>query len=298
MVWHEHFDIHLLYEKAIFMTNPTRSISILGCGWLGMPLAQNLKRLGFQVKGSTTHPHKLSVLQNNNIHPYLIQLNPEINSDYHPTFFESQVLIVNVPPARHVDIVSIYTKQMNALLRVLEGSSVEKVLFVSSTSVYPDVNREVTEKDASHPDKASGAALLQAETSFLNHKRFQTTVLRFCGLYGPGRNPGRFLAGKVLNTSGHAGVNLIHLEDCIRIIVRIIEREIWGEVLNACADFHPAKRDFYPQVAKALGLEAPVFKGVEEEKFKIINSEKLKACLNYHFLHPDPMQSLTNNQST
>lgn len=42
----------------------------------------------------------------------------------------------------------------------------------------------------------------------------------------------------------------------------------------------------------AQGLEVPRFEGRKEEKFKIINSEKLKDRLNYRFLHPDPMQSL------
>lgn len=274
------------------MIHHTRSISILGCGWLGMPLAQHFLQQGFQVKGSTAHPEKLSVLQKNNITPYLIQLDPEINADYDPGFFESEVLVVNIPPSRHPDIASMYIKQMDSLIKILGHSEVEKILFISSTSVYPDVNREVTEEDAKGPDKASGEVLLQAEATFLNKKRFQTTVLRFCGLYGPDRNPGRFLAGKVLDIPGSAGVNLIHLEDCIRIITRIVEQEVWGEVFNACSDLHPSKNDFYPQAAKVLGLETPRFEGVKEEKFKIISSEKLKSRLNYRFLHPDPLQSI------
>lgn len=269
-----------------------KSISILGCGWLGMPLAQHLVQQGYQVKGSTTHPDKLAVLQKNKIIPYLIQLDPEINPDYDAAFFESEVLVINIPPKRQPETASMYLRQMDILINIVSRSSVKKVLFISSTSVYPDLNREVTEDDAKDPDKASGAVLLQAETAFLNHKHFQTTVLRFCGLYGPDRNPGRFLAGKVLNTSGNAGVNLIHLEDCIHIMSRIVEQEVWGEVFNACADLHPAKNDFYPQAAQALGLEAPRFEGIQEEPFKIVRSEKLKDRLNYQFLHPDPLQSI------
>lgn len=267
-------------------------ISILGCGWLGMPLARYFAHLGFQVRGSTTDHEKFTILIENNIQPYLIQLDPQINSGYHTEFFESEILVVNIPPGRRPDIEAYYLQQMTALVQVIEKSPVKKVLFVSSTSVYPDVDREVTEEETLYADKASGKALLRAERLFLQNRQFKTTVLRFCGLYGPGRNPGRFLAGKVLQTSGRAGVNLIHLDDCLQIIRQIVEQEAWGEIFNACADEHPAKKDFYLLAARASGLAAPQFNGEEEEHFKIINSKKLKASLGYRFRHPDPLKSV------
>jgi 3-hydroxyisobutyrate dehydrogenase-like beta-hydroxyacid dehydrogenase len=49
-------------------------ISILGCGWLGLPLAKALLENGFAVKGSTTSQEKLSVLENSGIQPFLIAL--------------------------------------------------------------------------------------------------------------------------------------------------------------------------------------------------------------------------------
>ena len=38
------------------------TITILGCGWLGLPLAQTLVKEGYSVKGSTTTEDKLEVL--------------------------------------------------------------------------------------------------------------------------------------------------------------------------------------------------------------------------------------------
>ncbi len=268
-----------------------KTISILGCGWLGLPLARHFLQLGFQVKGSTTHAEKLALLQDNNIAPYLIQLNPQINADHQAAFFDSEILLVNVPPARRPDVESFYPAQMQSLAATLKNTPVKKVLFISSTSVYPDLNREVTEKDARHPVKPSGKALLRAEAIFLQNQQFQTTILRFCGLYGPDRNPGRFLAGKTLPNTGEAGVNLIHLDDCIQIISQVVAQEVWGAVFNACADQHPAKKDFYPLAAQAFGWEAPQF-GEEQEAFKIVNSSQLKKQLGYRFLHPDPLQSI------
>lgn len=47
-------------------------VSILGCGWLGFPLAKKLIEIGFEVKGSTTTENKLAVLKSNKIAPYLL----------------------------------------------------------------------------------------------------------------------------------------------------------------------------------------------------------------------------------
>lgn len=40
-----------------------QKISVLGCGWLGLPLSKKLIESGFVVKGSTTSSEKLSQLE-------------------------------------------------------------------------------------------------------------------------------------------------------------------------------------------------------------------------------------------
>ena len=50
-------------------------ISILGCGWLGLPLAKALLENSFLVNGSTTSIEKLSVLENSGIQGFQIWFN-------------------------------------------------------------------------------------------------------------------------------------------------------------------------------------------------------------------------------
>jgi 3-hydroxyisobutyrate dehydrogenase-like beta-hydroxyacid dehydrogenase len=52
-----------------------KQISILGCGWLGFPLAISLVQKGYVVKGSTTSLEKQDLFLKNGILPYAIQLN-------------------------------------------------------------------------------------------------------------------------------------------------------------------------------------------------------------------------------
>lgn len=264
------------------------TISILGCGWLGLPLAEHLIESGYSVNGSTRTKEGLSTLAEKGINPYLLVLDPEIKGESLDAFFESQILVINFPPERREDIASYHEIQALSLIDRIKASLIEKVVFVSSTSVYPDLNREVTEDETSMPTKPSGKALLKFESLLNSCSEFETTVLRFAGLIGYDRNPGRFLAGKKEVANGEAPVNLIHRDDCINIIQEIIEKDIWGETLNACSDIHPKRKDYYIDAANKMGLTPPVFIDTEKYSYKIINSGKLKSLLNYRFKYPDP----------
>lgn len=266
-------------------------ISILGCGWLGLPLAEAFINFGKRVKGSTTSPAKLSLLKQKSINPYLIDLQPDkLDKALLSDFLETDVLVLNIPPKLRSDAGASYLEQLQGLVKVMLDSPVRKVLFVSSTSVYNDLNRLVTEEDVIHTNpRDPGYPLLQGEQLFRNREEWLTTVVRFAGLVGQDRSPGRFMAGKTDVPNGDAPVNLIHQDDCITILKRIIDQEKWGEVYNACSDEHPMRKHFYPAAALALNLAPPTFKEMEETHFKLISSQKLKDELPYVFQHPDPM---------
>lgn len=266
-------------------------ISIMGCGWLGLPLARLFVQLGYRVNGSTTTSEKLDFLRQDGISPYLLDLaDADFDEQALRDFLQADVLILNIPPKLRSDGGEGYLHQMRLLLSALRLSPVSRVLFVSSTSVYQDLNRIVFEEDEVYTEEQDpGNTLLKVEKLFQDSEEWICTVVRFGGLVGGSRQPGRFMAGKQNLPSGDAPVNLIHLDDCVNILQRIVEQEKWGQVYNACADEHPSRRDFYREATLALGLEPPVFADMEETRFKLISSQKLKDDLAYAFSHPDPM---------
>ena len=275
------------------MEKKKQTVSILGCGWLGLPLGVKLKNIGYQVKGSTTREEKLSLLQDKGIRPYLISLSPDINTDYDPDFFEADTLILNIPPPRkHPDLENYYPHQIRGVLGKSENKRLKNILFVSSTSVYPNLNRRVREDDAGGELSTSGQTLLQVEQMLQEQQHFQVTILRLCGLYDENRNPGRFLAGRTLKSNGSDCVNLIHRQDCVDIIVKLLERDLWGEVFNACSDEHPSKASFYRLAASKLSLSPPEFTKDAPHSYKIIDSRKLKDRLGYTFSYPDPAEAI------
>ena len=50
------------------------TISLLGCGKLGFPIALELISQGYNIKGSTTTPSKINQLKQSGIIPYLIKI--------------------------------------------------------------------------------------------------------------------------------------------------------------------------------------------------------------------------------
>jgi nucleoside-diphosphate-sugar epimerase len=265
------------------------TITILGCGWLGLPLAKALIKEGYSVKGSTTSEDNLEALRDAGIEPYLVRLDPEVNGDEITDFLHSDILIVNIPPERRDDIVEYHIEQYSSLIDALGQSTVRSVLFVSSTSVYPPLNREVTEEDAGDPVSLAGEALLHVEEMLMQESGFQTTVVRFAGLVGYDRNPEKYLATMKEVADPDQPMNLIHRDDCVKIISEIIRLQQWGEVFNACSPVHPLKKDYYRKAAEAAGIPLPPLAVSEvPAPYKLVNSAKLVSALRYNFIYQDP----------
>ena len=234
----------------------------MGCGWLGLPLAKHLVSKGHVIKGSTTSESKISNLQSNGIEPFLIDLRSVQSTEKISEFLASEYLIIAIPP--RVKHHNNFKEQIESLISFIVRSTIKKVIFISSTSVYPNTNDQVTEEGTGIPESDSGMILLEVEKLLQSNKFFQTTILRMAGLYGYDRQPGRFLAGKKEVANADGKVNLIHQDDCIQIIINVLEKELWNEVYNCCSDEHPTRQEFYTQAALTLEMEPPEF--LSEEK--------------------------------
>ena len=266
-------------------------ISILGCGWLGLPLAKRLIQKGNSINGSTTSENKLSILKDVGIKPFLVALESESISEAIIDFLaESEILIIDIPPKLRGNNAEtshstrkVFVEKIENLIPFIAKSTIKKVLFVSSTSVYGDQNDLITEETNPNPETESGKQLLLAEAILQENQNFETTILRFGGLIGEDRHPVKFLAGKENLENPDAPVNLIHQNDCINIIEQIILQSKWNEVFNAVAPFHPTREDYYTQKAKEQNLILPKFSTEKSNIKKIISSEKIENILNYQF---------------
>ena len=268
-----------------------KQISILGCGWLGLPLAIALQKNGLKVKGSTTSEAKIALLIKNGIEPFLISLFEKQIQGNTPEFLEnSTVLIINIPPNLRGNLDENFVAKIRNLIPFIEKSSVQNVLFTSSTAVYADDDSIITEESIPNPTTESGKQLLEVEQLLMKNKNFQTVILRFGGLIGEERHPIHFLSGRKAIENPNAPINLIHQMDCIRIIEKILEhgqdnKYVWNEVFNAVAPFHPSRKEYYTQKAMDLNLLLPEFLEDKESVGKIITSDKVEKRLGYKFIN-------------
>jgi nucleoside-diphosphate-sugar epimerase len=252
------------------------TISILGSGWLGLPLATQIYKQGFSVKASTRHNDRFSEITSTGASAFIVDIDELAESG---EFLQADILIINITSKN----ISGFAR----LIQQIETSPIQKVLFISSTSVYQNLNREVTEDEQAENHDSE---LWQIEQLFQTNKNFETTILRFSGLIDERRHPGRFFRNGRSVPQADAPVNLIHLDDCLGIINAILRQEAWGEIFNGCADTHPSKREFYSYARQLMGLSPPEFDSESDIKYKIISNQKVKNKLNYRFQHPDLMK--------
>lgn len=268
------------------MTAPTTSI--IGLGWLGTPLAQQLLATGHRVLGSTTTPEKVVLLREKGIVAYQLSLNPQPVGELAP-LLDADVLVVNIPPKAGQHGGAFHPEQMRLLAKGVAQSRVEHVIYVSSTSVYPELNRELFEADVIRPEQSAAPNLVEAEQHWLALSgQKKITVMRCGGLMGEQRIPGKYVAGKQVN-SGNVPVNYIHQADAVGLILTVIQQKVAG-TYNAVAPQHPTREAVYRRSCADFGYTMPTFvQPTEPIPFKQINGDKITAATGYTFVYPDPL---------
>jgi nucleoside-diphosphate-sugar epimerase len=265
-----------------------KKISILGCGWLGRPLAHMLLFEGFYVSGSTTSAEKLTQLKQEGIEAWLIKTEASgVAGDWSSFIENADWLMVNIPPAMKKNGSEYFLASMQKLCKQIEQSAVTKIILVSSTSVFPDIDQTFTELNLAQPDSENGKVLLAVEEMFQKIPSANTTIIRFGGLIGAHRHPVKYLAGRTEIASPLAPVNLIHLDDCIGIITSVIKTDFYGKIIHGVSPYHPSRAEYYTQKALELGLALPVFDATDTSSGKTINSIQLTQKLGYRFIKPE-----------
>ncbi|MBT8245244.1 MAG: NAD(P)H-binding protein [Winogradskyella sp.] len=263
-----------------------RQISIIGCGWLGFPLAQMLVSKNYKVRSSTTTTSKLEKLENHGINAFLVTLEEYRISETISGFLEgSETLIINIPPGLRKNPNKSHVQEIKNLISFVEKSSIKNVLYISSTSVFEDTFSFSKITDVSKPNATSnsGSQLIEIENILKDNQNFSTTVLRFSGLFDKDRHPGKILSGKTNISNPDAPINLIHKNDCIAIITKIIECDLWNEDFNASFPNHPIKKEYYKQYCNEHNLELPEFDETKPSKGKIIETSRLVQLLAYGY---------------
>ncbi len=202
---------------------PQEKLLIIGCGDIGQRLARQLDPQRYRITGLRRHPPEdLPYLQYHSCDATQSgQLDAILGSQ------EVDVVVISMTPAERSDAgyEQAYVHSCQQLVAGLKRHQRQPrlVIFVSSTAVYgQDDGSWVDEQSPTKPDSFSGKRLLEAE-QIIQQSGFNHCILRFSGIYGPGRNR---LIEQVKQGRASASphyTNRIHADDCAGALAHLIE---------------------------------------------------------------------------
>lgn len=216
-------------------------VFIAGCGWLGSQLAAMLRDHGYQVYGSRRTKQGLSQLPSG-IFPLLLDLSSgEPASDIEP-LLHNATIICAIPPGRQP--ATDYLRALQRLLSLAERAGCAGIIHLSSSGIYQGANGDVDESVSLNTDLPRVAVLKGAE-DILKQSAAPCLMMRLGGLFGPGRIPGHFVAGKTL-PNPHGAVNMVHATDVCRAILQILATgPFLSATYNLCSPQYQNRHSFY-----------------------------------------------------
>lgn len=245
------------------VTSISDHLLILGCGYLGERVAHAWSTLGRPVTTVTRSAARAETWQQRGWNPYLadvcdpatLQNLPEADTVLFAIGYDRQG-----PHSQR----AVYVDGLAAVLSVMKQRC-RRFLYVSSSSVYGQQDGEwVDETAPCEPTQPGGQLCLEAEG--LVQAAFPApgaaVVLRFAGIYGPGRLLSRvetLRAGQPLTGRSDAWLNLIHVDDGAAAVVAAVD----AKQPSGCfliSDDHPVPRgDYYGYLADLVGAPVPTF---------------------------------------
>ena len=135
------------------------------------------------MKASTRSENRLPEINVINASPFILDIENLSNDDL--SFFQSETLVINIT-SKSID-------NYLVLISKIERSGIKKLIFISSTSVYENNNKIISESDSC---ETSTKPLFIIENLFRKSNQFETTIIRFGGLIGYSRNPATSFVGE------------------------------------------------------------------------------------------------------
>lgn len=267
-----------------------KRVAVIGCGWFGFPLAKALVANGTEVIGTKTTEDGLQQLREAGIDAALLNLADEAASTrLHSILADASALVVNIPPGLRRGEQD-YLDKLKRLIEPIQQSQLKKLVYISSTGAYPQNQGWLTEADMIAAEPTSTSWVLQQAEQLMRslaNEQLAVTTLRFGGLVGAGRNPGRFLAGKTNLPNGDNLVNLVHLEDCISAVCQVLSCQQGSATYNLVSPAHVRKDQFYTEAALSLGLPAPQFIEANHGEGKVIVGDLICSALDFSYQYRD-----------
>lgn len=255
-----------------------KSIGIIGCGWLGLHLANHLS-MRYRIYTTTTTEDKKNKLTANGYHATCIIFpDDDVVPNTSPwTAYKSlDAVVISVPFAKRSDSQALHNRFENISRFIPDFDN--QLFLMSSIGIYPQIDRRIDENSLEDSDLNPG--ILSVEKLVRN--RFpQTNILRLGGLMGGNRQ----LSNYKVSTPNSA-VNHVHYLDVCCIIEKMIKRKSNAAIFNIVAPLHPSKQEIIDyQKGQKSNIKGDLTNQVPG---RIILSQLSEQVLNYQYRYPNP----------
>ena len=272
--------------KRVYFCIMKERIGVLGCGWLGLGVAQSYVADNFIVHGSRQSKKGADSLQKHGVHGFVVQISESDVSGNLSAFLRGvSRLFLTFPPGLRRNPKRDFVAVIQQLLPHIHKSKVKEVVFTSSTGVYGPQQGLVTPSIVPQPQTESGRQLLEVESVLRSQDGFSTQIVRLGGLLGGDRHPVKQLAKLPVVYNPQAPINLIHKVDAIGLLRYLADRAPWQSIYHGVAPWHPTKQDFYEQAANQMQLPSPKFAEDPGNANKVVTDPQVQS-LGYAFLEP------------
>ncbi|MGB0732809.1 MAG: SDR family oxidoreductase [Pontibacterium sp.] len=261
------------------------SVLIVGCGDTGTALGQTLLQQGYNVYGLRRNINQLP----QGFHRIKADLSDPAQLQDLPTV-DYVVYIVAASQHDEAGYQSAYVDGLHNIISELP-SPPKHLFFTSSSSVYAQNDKSwVDETSPTEPKSFSGRIMLQAEKTALS-TNYPSTVVRFTGIYGPGRNHliNQVKKGIAAAPKPELYSNRIHRDDCVGVLAYLINQAEHGtklEPLYLATDDTPSPmHEVSMWLAQQMGVDITEFSLSRRAGSKLCSNQRLRD-LGYRFQYP------------
>jgi nucleoside-diphosphate-sugar epimerase len=259
-------------------------VLVVGCGYVGLPLAGELVRAGHEVCGINRSAEKAADLQSLGIQPLTADISQRKALDSLPREFDWVVNTVSSNKGGLEDYQRIFLDGTHNLVDWLLAAPPRKYVHTGSTSVYTQMDGSlVKETSPAQPTTEMGLVLAETEQTLLRafrDRKFPAVLLRVAGIYGPGR--GHLFLQYLKDEARIAGkgerlLNMIHRDDAVAAIIAALKNGRPGEIYNVVDDEPVPQIHFFRWLSETLGKNMPPFSegGAGEGRKRVLTQKKV-----------------------
>ena len=227
-------------------------VLVIGCGYVGQPLAEKLAAAGHHVFALSRTPPDFQ----GRIVPIACDIT---RADEVKRLERSYEVVINTASSSKGGVEEYRSVYLEATRNLLGHLQFEKYIWTSSTSVYAQTDGSVvTEKSLTEPIAETSQVLRETEELLLSTS--QGLVLRLAGIYGPERGHlfQQYLRGEArIHGDGARWLNMIHRDDAVGAIIAALERGRAGEIYNVSDNEPVSEREFFVWLARQLKRDLP-----------------------------------------